>query len=728
MINTIFYFAPDSFDEQAYRNGLDSENGVSSRTIVFSPSQKAIYKGGVRYGSMSIEDMKEYITQILQQDPTIINNGSDYDDSAIRALINAERDRINQLLANMDQSIINKMNQLFSDKNWLDTNVIDKIQSESNFGEEDVDEYLQRIGLYTVSGNNKTWAWSSIAQDVDSIELEVNQIKSNQQIGGQVDYELLSSNVYAYINDNAASSGLQSTWGKFLQLSNGDLARLKWVSTGIANEASSEQGVVDLFAAAQEYAEVDNGATKLTQAYAGLNALVEQDAHGNWVAKESLSSMIDDKVASIQTIVRKDANTGAIDSNVIISGDQIDFVNSDGIGGWRITQNSLQGNTSGPLGYQHSSSELNPGMIKIGYLDVDDPVDNYVKIVTNSSSDYIEIYNSDGGGTVTLDDTGLTVEDSNNRILFENTSSGGINVWGDIVSTNGTVNASGFVVDNLHNASDYVLQADGGYILKSLLGGGSSSWNGGSITGDITLNGGAKIANSTGTIDINGTDGEIDAYSCQFGIVNVRPMDNGLIGPKINIGTASQSGIELTNSQITFKNSSSVDTVILADTGLSIENGETNSSANWQRGTFSHNALSFDYGTTETVNIDCVTGNADFGGEVTSRNGTCQGSDITKKDVIADTTITVDQIADAPSIQFTWKKDTNKTPHVGTSAQYWQTVMPEVITEKNDTVFMDYSSAALVSAITIAKEVVSLKEEIAQLKQQIAELKGNNNE
>jgi len=54
--------------------------------------------------------------------------------------------------------------------------------------------------------------------------------------------------------------------------------------------------------------------------------------------------------------------------------------------------------------------------------------------------------------------------------------------------------------------------------------------------------------------------------------------------------------------------------------------------------------------------------------------------------------------------------------------------MPEVITEKNDTMFMDYSSAALVSAITIAKEVVSLKEEIAQLKQQIAELKGNNNE
>lgn len=90
-----------------------------------------------------------------------------------------------------------------------------------------------------------------------------------------------------------------------------------------------------LLAAAEEY---DNtGKTKLTQALAGVNALVEKDQSNYWVASSSLSSLIDDELASIQTIVRKDANTGAIDSNVIISGDQIDFVNSDGIGGWRIT-------------------------------------------------------------------------------------------------------------------------------------------------------------------------------------------------------------------------------------------------------------------------------------------------------------------------------------------------------------------------------------------------------
>ena len=54
MINTIFYFAPDSFDENVYRNGLDTEDGVSSRTIVFAPAQQAIYKGGIKYTGKSI--------------------------------------------------------------------------------------------------------------------------------------------------------------------------------------------------------------------------------------------------------------------------------------------------------------------------------------------------------------------------------------------------------------------------------------------------------------------------------------------------------------------------------------------------------------------------------------------------------------------------------------------------------------------------------------------------
>lgn len=124
----------------------------------------------------------------------------------------------------------------------------------------------------------------------------------------------------------------------------------------------------------------------------------------------------------------------------------------------------------------------------------------------------------------------------------------------------------------------------------------------------------------------------------------------------------------------------------------------------------------------QQINLDGSTGS------ITTTGSVQQGSDMTKKDVVADTTLTVDQIADAPSIQFTWKTDANKVNHVGTSAQYWQEVMPEVVNEHNDSLYMDYASTAVVSAITIAKEVVALKEEIAQLKQELAELKGNNNE
>lgn len=104
-----------------------------------------------------------------------------------------------------------------------------------------------------------------------------------------------------------------------------------------------------------------------------------------------------------------------------------------------------------------------------------------------------------------------------------------------------------------------------------------------------------------------------------------------------------------------------------------------------------------------------------------------QGSDRNLKNVGTDITLTAEQVADAPAVNFTWKSDENGTNHVGSIAQYWQVVMPEVVSQdKSGTLGLDYATTALMSAITVAKEVVALKEEIAQLKAQINELTSNN--
>ena len=100
-------------------------------------------------------------------------------------------------------------------------------------------------------------------------------------------------------------------------------------------------------------------------------------------------------------------------------------------------------------------------------------------------------------------------------------------------------------------------------------------------------------------------------------------------------------------------------------------------------------------------------------------------SDARKKDITGEAGVTVDQIAHAPAVQFLWKdKERRKDgQQVGTLAQYWQTVLPEVVMDKGGELSMQYGVAALVSSITIARKVVDHEQRIKQLEQENEELK-----
>lgn len=102
-----------------------------------------------------------------------------------------------------------------------------------------------------------------------------------------------------------------------------------------------------------------------------------------------------------------------------------------------------------------------------------------------------------------------------------------------------------------------------------------------------------------------------------------------------------------------------------------------------------------------------------------------QGSDITKKNVVDhDVQLTLESIANAPILRYTWLsgKDTT-TEHIGSSAQYWQNVVPECVSgEEGKNLGMDYSTLGLIASIANAREILELKQEIATLKQQLSEL------
>ena len=85
-------------------------------------------------------------------------------------------------------------------------------------------------------------------------------------------------------------------------------------------------------------------------------------------------------------------------------------------------------------------------------------------------------------------------------------------------------------------------------------------------------------------------------------------------------------------------------------------------------------------------------------------------SDERKKIVSKEMVLDLDKIADAPSVLFKWRDSQDETEHVGTIAQYWQEVLPQVVCEDHEgNLSMQYGTAALVAVISVARELREIK-------------------
>lgn len=101
-------------------------------------------------------------------------------------------------------------------------------------------------------------------------------------------------------------------------------------------------------------------------------------------------------------------------------------------------------------------------------------------------------------------------------------------------------------------------------------------------------------------------------------------------------------------------------------------------------------------------------------------NAFIQGSDITKKNIIGNVGLSLHDVANAPLFDFTWKDSKDQRNHVGTSAQYWQTVIPEVVSEdKRGVLGLQYDVAALAGVITVAKRVVDHEDRISAIERKL---------
>jgi hypothetical protein len=95
-------------------------------------------------------------------------------------------------------------------------------------------------------------------------------------------------------------------------------------------------------------------------------------------------------------------------------------------------------------------------------------------------------------------------------------------------------------------------------------------------------------------------------------------------------------------------------------------------------------------------------------------------SDERKKDIVGDVNLTVEQIAQARTVLFYWKDGRDNDLHMGSIAQDWQKITPQLVYDRGDELSMDYSVIALMCGIKNARRLVNHETRLRRLEKMFA--------
>lgn len=153
-------------------DGIDVTNGIISVSLTQGPKgdkgdtgaqgpQGERGPAGPAYDDSALQHQIDLLDQAIQ----------DVSDTA-----DAEKDRLDGLIEDLDGEISDRVDAMFEDAQWVQEHVANQIVSESNFGESDVEAYLQRIGVWEQNEEHtaQLTKWSKLAQTVNTLSGSVN--------------------------------------------------------------------------------------------------------------------------------------------------------------------------------------------------------------------------------------------------------------------------------------------------------------------------------------------------------------------------------------------------------------------------------------------------------------------------------------------------------------------------------------------------------------------------
>lgn len=131
-------------------------------------------------------------------------------------------------------------------------------------------------------------------------------------------------------------------------------------------------------------------------------------------------------------------------------------------------------------------------------------------------------------------------------------------------------------------------------------------------------------------------------------------------------------------------------------------------------------------GTTSPAYKLDVNGDVRINGNLIVTGDSSSGSDIRFKEVIEDKTIKIEDIANAPLFTFKWNDRDDDSIHLGTSAQYWETVTPWLV-KGEDFKTLDYATLGVAIGISLANKTMNLEDRVKILEDENKALKAEIN-
>ena len=666
-----------------------------------------------------------------------------YDDTDIKNAIRDLQDRANQtesdlrdLLDETEEEVREKFKNAFITYEDLINYYIqsgDTTPTKFTFGKEDADEWASQMGLITPNGDGTyNVGWSTLTQSYNSLAGEVAQIKANQSAGGEIDYEALSAGLYAYIDENAATSGMDSTWGRFVKKDDDEIQMLEWMQAEIKTYASDQEAYSRLLAAARDYDE--NGGT-IQEGIARIHAFVEKDSNGNYVAGTSLASLVDGSLSEIFTENSSNSAVAGLYARLSDVEDTADD-DHDAISGLQSKVEEIDGKIYAEAdlvsAITNKKGEIlsSAGFASSAQLDkATSSMTSEIDGVRSSINTCVKKYSNgviESGVTLNADKINISAgHDLNLQSEFVHLEADKIDMSGLITAING-------------DESSVVIDADkievGGIKIEDLNVSGINDLIANSATissiksdlaniGNLTVN---KLeAGSSNKIYVNSDDGVYVDGTCDS---KINPDGSGYLGSNGNssaITWETNGSGSIANGAISWNRYGS------NYARLNIPDGTiTVGDPGGMKAYMSTGYISATRGATGvTMNCSDTASDAElfvFGKSGSYRyttTGPQQGSDMRKKDVIENENISIEDIADAPLFKYRMKGCQDGCVQIGSSAQYWQDLVPEAVSSDEEGYLrMNYVTLNTVASLTSAKEIVKLKEENNTLKQRVEAL------